>query len=64
VLRFLTWRMSLSPTVKTPPLGFWISESFYFNGKKDLLPSIQNKGNNDRINLITDLGSRDKMSRH
>jgi hypothetical protein len=56
--------MSLSPTVKTPPLGFWISESFYFNGKKDLLPSIQNKGNNDRINLITDLGSRDKMSRH
>jgi hypothetical protein len=35
-------------------LGFWISESFHFNGKKDLLPSIQNRGNNNRINLIMD----------
>jgi hypothetical protein len=39
--------MSLSTTVKTPRLGFWISEPFYFNSKKDLFPSIQNRGNND-----------------
>jgi hypothetical protein len=46
--------MSLSPIIKMLCLGFWISESFHFNGKKDLLPSIQNRGNNNRINLIMD----------
>jgi hypothetical protein len=51
--------------VKVPCLVSWISEPFYFNDKKDLFPSIQNRGNNDdRINLIMDLGSRDKRSRH
>jgi hypothetical protein len=39
--------MSLSPTVKMPLLGFWIGEPFNFIGKKDLFPSIQNRGNND-----------------
>jgi hypothetical protein len=44
-------------------LGFWISEPFHFNGRKDLFPSIQNRGNNDdRINLIMDPESRDKKS--
>jgi hypothetical protein len=57
--------MSLSPMVKMPCLGFWISEPFQFNGKEDLFPYIPNSGNNDnRINLIMYTGSRDKMCRH
>jgi hypothetical protein len=45
--RFPARWMGLSPTVKTPHLGFYIGEPFYSNGKKDLFPSIQNRGNND-----------------
>jgi hypothetical protein len=57
--------MSSSPTVKTPHLGYLINEPFYFNSKKDLFPSIQNRANNDDgINLIPDPRSRDKRSRH
>jgi hypothetical protein len=57
--------MSSSPTVKTPHLGYLINEPFYFNSKKDLFPSIQNRANNDDgINIIPDPRSRDKRSRH
>jgi hypothetical protein len=38
---------SLSLTITTQRLGFWIGERFSFNGKKDLFPSIQNGGNDD-----------------
>jgi hypothetical protein len=46
--QFLAWQVSLSPTVTTPRLGFWISEPFSSNDKKDLFPSIQDRGSNDR----------------
>jgi hypothetical protein len=50
-LQFLAQRISLPPTVKMSRLGFWISEPFHFNSKKDLFPFIQNRGyNDDRIN--------------
>jgi hypothetical protein len=48
--RFAARRMSLSPMVKMVCLVFWISEPFYSNGKKDLFPSIKNRGNNDEKN--------------
>jgi hypothetical protein len=48
VPQFLDRWMSFPPTVKMPHLGFWISEPFYPNGKRDLFPSIRNGGDNER----------------